>query len=685
MIHNIKYPLVAAFATIMSIAGVHAQDRAEKRAAELVGQMTLEEKCLLISGKKDGFRTCPVERLGIPEIRMADGPQGVRNDTRSTYYPCGVSIAASWNPSVAMEVGHGLGLDCRARGVGILLGPGVNIYRSALCGRNFEYFGEDPFLASEIACSYITGLQGEGVMATVKHFAANNQENLRHRTNSVVDERTLNEIYFPVFRNAVRKAKVGAVMMSYNPVNGVHASENSYLIKDVLRGEWGFDGIVMSDWLSTYTTLGCVESGLDLEMPAGNFLNYTAISRLLDNGVIRVEDIDRKCIDILSTFIRFGFLDRNPGPETELPEDNPECRGIAYRAALEGPVLLRNTGILPLDPDRRTDIAVIGPNACSIPFGGGSGEVFHIEGRGTTVFQSLREIGRKWNVRLLEAGSDGNYDLTSVGKKTVVVICAGYGKDTEREGFDRSYRLPDGQDELISAAASLSDNVIVLINSGGEVDLPWLEDVEALMLDWYPGQAGGQAAAELLSGRTSPSGRLPFTFWGSLEKNPAQEFYGTKYNGVYPPWRDTLAHTTYSEGIFLGYRAREYRPLYPFGYGLTYSAFEYSDLEVERLGDGYEVSFTVRNTGKREASETAQLYVAPRSREIPRARMELKGFRKLLLRPGESRRVSLRLSMEDFAYYSTPDHRFVTPPGEYGITVAPDAGAEGLTANITIR
>ena len=272
-------------AVINSSITAFEQNSVEK-ARNLVSQMTLWEKCMLISGKKGGFHTFEIARLGIPSIRMADGPQGIRNKTKSTFYPCGISLAATWNPAVSQEVGRGLGLDCKARGVDILLGPGVNIYRSAHCGRNFEYYGEDPFLSSEIACSYITGLQNEGVMATIKHFAANNQEEWRHRTNSVVDERTLNEIYFPVFKNAVQKAGVGAVMTSYNPLNGVHAAENKDLIKGILKGHWGFDGIVMSDWKSTYTTIGCVESGLDLEMPGGFFLNYEAISELIDRGIL---------------------------------------------------------------------------------------------------------------------------------------------------------------------------------------------------------------------------------------------------------------------------------------------------------------------------------------------------------------------------------------------------------------
>ena len=316
----------------MALAPVSAQTCRE-RAESLVSKMTLEEKASLVSGQVDGFHTAAIPRLGIPSIRMADGPQGVRNKTRSTFYPCGISLASTWNPDLAREMGRGLALDARARGIGIMLGPGVNIYRSALCGRNFEYYGEDPVLASAIACGYIEGMQQNGVIATIKHFAANNQEYRRHATNSVVDERTLRELYFPVFKDAVQKAGVGAVMTSYNPLNGIHSAENRWLITDVLRKEWGFDGIVMSDWTSTYTTLGCMESGLDLEMPKGYWLNYKMIRELLDRGIVHERQLDEKCVHILSTLIRFGLLDR-PAVDSALPLDNL-CYGAGGTCAVE--------------------------------------------------------------------------------------------------------------------------------------------------------------------------------------------------------------------------------------------------------------------------------------------------------------------------------------------------------------
>ncbi len=659
----------------------------ERRAMALVSEMTLEEKMSLVAGQVDGFHTAAIDRLGIPSIRMADGPQGVRNNTRSTFYPCGMSLAATWNPDIAGEMGKGLALDAKARGVGIMLGPGVNIYRSAHCGRNFEYYGEDPVLASAIACGYISGMQENGVIATIKHFAANNQEYKRHAVNSVVDERTLNELYFPVFRDAVQKAGVGAVMTSYNPLNGVHSAENGWLIKDVLREGWGFDGMVMSDWTSTYTTLGCVESGLDLEMPKGYWLDCGKVKELLDNGVIQESQIDAKCVNILKTFIRFGLLDR-PAADAGLPEDNPECHRIAYDVAVEGPVLLKNTGILPLSRKCLGNLAVMGPNADIIPFGGGSGEVTPIEGRSSTLLSGLTEAAGKRNVMHIGLTSDMGFDEEAVRKASAVIISAGFTKTTEREGADRTFNLPAGQDGMIRKAASLNDNVVVIINSGGEVAMPWIDEVEAVVMAWYPGQAGGQAMADILTGKVSPSGRLPFTIWGSEEANPSWPYYSMRENTIIPQKRDRFLHTVYYEGIFSGYRGADRvdaGPLYPFGYGLTYSDFSYSSLSVTSSGDGYDVTFELRNTGDCRASEVAQVYVSECEPEVPRPARELKGFAKVTLAPGETKTVTIRLDSSAFSHYDIGSGSFAVTPGDFMITVAADAADDGMTALIHVE
>lgn len=363
--------LIVVFGCRFSLFGQVITPEAKERAASLVSQMTLDEKLEYIGGY-DGFYIRAVPRLGIPAIRMADGPQCVRNDTHSTLYPCGIALASTWDRNLARAYGRSLGRDCRARGVHIVLGPGVNIYRSPLCGRNFEYYGEDPYLASETAAEYIRGVQGEGVMATIKHFCGNNQEYDRHHVSSDIDERTLHEIYLPAFRKAVEDAEVGAVMSSYNLVNGQHMTENRNLSIGVLREQWGFEGIFMSDWDATYSVAGPVNNGLDLEMPGARYSNPANLKKLLATGVITEETIDEKCQHILQTLIAFNFLDREQ-KDPSIPERNPESNATALEVARNSMVLLKNDGLLPFG--RRTRrVVVLGPNAVKLPMGGGSGE-----------------------------------------------------------------------------------------------------------------------------------------------------------------------------------------------------------------------------------------------------------------------------------------------------------------------
>lgn len=676
----------------VKMRGSWIPDSAKERARELVAQMTLEEKCTLIHGTRgeapyaDGFHIMPIPRLGIPAIRMADGPQGVRNKTRSTYYPCGVSLAASWNREVAGKVGEGIGLDARARGVAIMLCPGVNIYRTALCGRNFEYYGEDPYLASEMALNYIKGIQGKGVMATIKHFALNNQEFDRHGVSSNADERTINEIYFPAFRKAVEKGEVACVMTSYNPVNGTHASESSWLINQNLR-QWGFEGIVMSDWTSTYSAIGCFTSGLDIEMPRGYVTNYDNAKALLESGIISQEDIDLKCLHILQTVVAYGFMD-NPVKDPSIPEDCDISRANALEAALEGPVLLKNSGILPLPSGKKKEIVVLGPNADIVPYGGGSGRMDPVEGRSISLYQGLSKLGKGYKVRLMD-WTNPDYGLLSSAQ--AVIVAAGFNHDTEGEDFDRTYSLPQGQDALISKVAENNPNTVVVVYSGGEIDVtPWIDKVGALVMAWYGGQEGGTALARILSGQVSPSGRLPFTFWGSLEANPAYPNYGIskpygqnskKYYSKYP-------FIEYNEGIFLGYRGMEHfdsRPMFPFGHGLTYADIAYSDISVAFVGDGVEVCFTLTNNGKRAASEVAQVYVsAAGDSPVIAPDMELKGYEKVSVAPKQSRKVKVFLPRESFSHYSASAHAWVNDSGRYTIKVGASALDIRLSAPVEL-
>ena len=634
-----------------------------ERAAALVAQMTLEEKCDYIGGSKDGFYIRPIERLGIPLIRMADGPQGVRNNTKSTLFACGVAAAASWNEDVVYEMGVALGQDSRARGVHILLGPGVNIYRSPLCGRNFEYMGEDPILAGNTAAQYIKGVQSQGVMATVKHFVLNNQEFNRHHVSSDADERTMYEIYFPAFKAAV-DAGVASVMSSYNLVNNVHAAENKWLLTDVLRNEWGFQGFVMSDWTSTYSTLGCVRSGLDLEMPQGFCMNYETIKPLIETGVIREKDIDTKVENILSSMIAYGFLDR-PQLDTTIKEDNPYSREVAYKLSCESAVLLKNSGALPLRKGGK--IALMGPRADIIPCGGGSGSVDPLYS--ISLYEGMKQLGEDFPVTLV-AENDKSAAAQLKGADAVV-ISVGFDKNTEKEDHDRTFSLPAGQDEMIEFALANNENVIVVIYAGGGIDMSrWQDKVSAIVMGWYPGQEGGLAIARMLAGEFSPSGRLPLTIEARVEDNPTYTNYYVE-NPLTKRGHSTL-NVTYGEGVFVGYRGYEkngVQPAYSFGHGLTYTTFEYSDIAVKPSQNGYDVTFTLSNTGQYDAAEVAQVYVGEVNPTVLRPSKELKAYKKVFLKAGESQQVNVHLPKSAFAFYDVDSHDWKVNPGEFNIMV----------------
>lgn len=776
----------------------------KERAAQLVVQMTTEEKIHLIAGAKS-FYTWPIERLGIPQIRMADGPQGIRNNTVSTLYPSGILTAATWNGDLAYRLGTSLAQDARARGVRVVLGPGVNIYRAPLCGRNYEYFGEDPWLSGEIAVRYILGVQDQGVMATVKHFAANNQERSRHAMSSDVDERTLMEIYFPAFRRAVQEAGVGAVMDSYNLVNSVHSTENRWMNVDVLRDMWGFEGIVMSDWTSVYSTLGALNGGLDLECPVARYFRPETILPLLEAGVVDEKVLDEKVQHLLQTFIAFGFLD-TPAQDESIPEDNPESRKTALDIAREGIVLLKNDGTLPLA--KKSKVLVIGPNADYIPTGGGSGFVTPFstvsvkEGlqnlRGKNVnflpdsvlyrnilpemaFNASYFMGEKlqgeplftaveadpshrwgygsprkdlpddgWSVRwearwkatgsgqlrFVMAGDDGyrlyvngkhlggdwgNHSLSSrsvfldvkegaeyairlefyehAGEATVdfkaglldekafakalegctdVVYCCGFESNLEGEGFDRPFALPAHQTAMISRLQG--KRLTVVLNAGGAVEMDsWQDKAGAVLMAWYPGQEGGTAVAEILTGALSPSGKLPICIERQWEDNPVHDSY---FNA------DGKNRTTYSEGLFYGYRGYDrsgVKPLYPFGFGLSYSSFEYANLRVEKADDGKVlVSFDVKNTGKMDAAESAQVYVRDLESSVLRPLKELKGSDKHFIKKGSTVRYQVTLGPDAFSFYSTAAGRFVLESGQFEILAGPSSAQLPLRETISL-
>jgi len=783
----------------------------EKRVNSLLSQMTLEEKIDYIGGIDD-FYIRAIPRLGIPALRMSDGPMGVHDYGLTTAYPAGIALAASWDADLALRVGVSMGKDARARGVHFILGPGMNIYRAPMAGRNFEYLGEDPFLASRMAVGVIKGIQSQQVLATAKHYAANNQEFERNKLSSDVDERTLREIYLPAFEASVREAKVGAIMDSYNLVNGVHSTQNHHINVDVLRQDWGFDGIVMSDWDATYDGIASANNGLDLEMPAGKFMNKGTLIPAIKDGKVSEATIDEKVRRILRKAIEYGFFDR-PQTDTSVPVYSQEGREVALQEAREGIVLLKNErDLLPLHNASLKTLAVIGPNAFPpVPGGGGSsqtkpfnsvsflegisnylgssvnvlyavdvpplegvfdhsefvvspggehglkGEYFdnetvsgtpamvrtdptvnfkwgddsfaaghptdHFSVRWTGYFIPTKtddykffssaddgvrlfiddqqvindwqphsetmdsyaarfEAGHAYKIRFeyfeSVGGARAGFGVVgaaeSVGRETkalaaksdAVMICVGFDPNTESEGSDRTFALPGGQDELIRQIASVNKNVIVVLTAGGNADMTkWIDSVPALLHAWYPGQEGGDALAQVLFGEYSPSGKLPVSFERRWEDNPTFKSY-------YPAPGEM--GVKYSEGVFLGYRGYDksgVKPLFPFGFGLSYTTFAYKNISVSpaqgNLNQPVKVSFDVTNTGKRPGAEVAEIYVGDSHAKVPRPVRELKGFARVDLKAGETRRVTLTLDRRSFSYYDVGKKDWTADPGQFEI------------------
>ena len=809
----------------------------EQRANDMLAKLTLQQKLEIIGGVDSMFiRAEP--SAGFPELKMSDGPEGVRTWGPDTAYAGGIALAASWDPALANAMGKSIGLDARARNVNFLLGPGVNIYRAPMAGRNFEYFGEDPYLAGQIAVGYIRGVQSEGVIATVKHFDANNQEYDRHNVSSNMDERTLREIYLPAFEAAVREGHVGAIMDSYNLVNGVHSTQNKHLNIDILRKDWHFDGIVMSDWDATYSAVGAANGGLDLEMPSGEFMNPQNLLPAIQNGQVSEATIDDKVRDIFRDAIRFGFLDHEQF-DPNVPKYSQQARAVALREALESITLLRNQGnLLPLDANTMHTIAIVGPDAWPAePGGGGSshvdayapvsfmtglsdalaGRVKVLYARGLPTadelisetrfsppsgdspgavkveifdnpdFQGAPQVSwaseidaftsNEWAPRssqrrsirytaqyqptttgdtLFLAAADGSdaYKLIVNGKTVIdqtphegqeprsvelpltagqsasieldywpdsgaphiglgiraaadlvspeakkiasladaVVVAVGFNPSEESEGQDRSFALPFGQDELIEAVAHANPHTIVTITAGGNVDMHrWLGDVPALLHNWYPGQEGGRALAQILFGEHDPEGHLPVSFERSWEQNPVHDSY---YPAPTAPGQ--TPHVFYKEGVFLGYRyytTYNVQPLFPFGFGLSYTTFSFSHLSVSpaandgdnELAGGYTVSFDVTNTGHRQGATVAQVYIGDPSAKVKRPEKELKGFEKVRLAPGESTHVTVTLNRRAFSYWSDEKNGWEVDPGKFVVYVGDSSERTPLTQDFQVQ
>jgi beta-glucosidase len=811
----------ATFSQAQSINITNAN--VEEQVNNILKQMTLEEKIDYIGGVNN-FYIRGIKRLNIPEMVMSDGPVGVVDYGKSTGYPAGILGAASWDTALVKQLGIALGKDARARNVNILLAPGVNIYRAPMCGRNFEYFGEDPYLASRMAVNYIKGVQSQRVAATVKHFAGNNQEWDRHNTSSNIDERTLQEIYLPPFKAAVTEANVACVMNSYNLVDGIHASQNAHLNIDILKNSWHFRGLLMSDWVSVYDGIEAAKNGLDLEMPSAEFMNKATLLPAIKNGTISEKTINDKVRRILRVIFTFGFND-NKQLDNSIAKDNAANANTALNVARGGIVLLKNEhNVLPLKGIKT--LAVIGANGDSYIAGGGSSyltpfqytslqkglqdivgnnvkiqyvafssvlksaaenSVFysrtavglqaayfkndslggtpdftriektvdhhwdkapdvagfagdHFSVRWTGSIKPTKTDNYKFTVRgddgyrlwvndklildewhdqaaltrskILSLEADKSYDikleyfenagnaditlawgsvlpdLTAVidaaKNADAVIIEAGFNGDTEGEGRDRTFELPEPQTDLINAIAKGNKKTIVVLNAGGNVDMQaWLPNIQGLLHAWYAGQEGGTAIAEILFGKVNPSGKLPASFEKQWKDNPV-------YNSYYDI--NNSKNVTYTEGLFVGYRyydTSNIKPQFPFGFGLSYTTFLYSNLSLRNLGSinhpKLMVSFNVKNTGDKDGAEVAQVYIHQNKCNVIRPTKELKGFTKVFLKKGETKRVTVELGDNAFSYYKTALKQFGYDAGKFNIIIGASSVDIRLQKEVMIK
>jgi len=672
----------------------------EAKAHAMIAKLTLEQKIELLGGVDKMF-TQPMPAIDLPRFKMSDASLGVRTWGPTTAYAGGVALAATWDTDFARELGESLGRDARARSVNFLLGPGVNIARSPLSGRNFEYLSEDPFLNAALVVPFIQGVQSQGVAATVKHFALNDQEFNRHNASADVDERTMREIYLPAFEAAVTKAHVDAVMDSYNLVNGVHATQNDFLNLKLLKGEWDFQGVLMSDWDATYDGVAAVNNGLDLEMPSPKFMNAKNLIPAVQNGQVNEATIDEHLLRIFRTELRHGFTDRpqfDPADSTYSIAD----RAVALKGALESITLLKNEGnLLPLDPAKMKSIAVIGPDAYPAVTGGGGSSEAHAFEPVSILTGIANLLGPNAHVFYSPGIPDSPDEKKAVADADVVVVSVGFDAKSEREGADRTFTLPPGQDALIEAVAAINPRTIVTLTGGGGMDTSrWLDKVPVLLHTWYPGQEGGTAVAQILFGQHDPEGRLPISFDRSWDENPSSKWYhgdskdSTTLNTIGAdgqPKDYTIEHIKYGDKLMVGYRywtTTGKHPLFPFGFGLSYTTFKFSNLKVPANagpGSTVTVNFDVTNTGSVAGAEVAQLYVSDPSAQVDRPERELKGFAKVRLDPGATQHVTINLDARAFSFWDEPAHKWVVDPGKFTIRVGDSSENTPLSADIDLH
>ena len=652
--------------------------------------MTLEEKAGMCSGL-DFWHLKEVEHLGIPKVMVSDGPHGLRkqdekgdhlgiNDSiKAVCFPPAVLSACSFDRGLMEEMGKAIGREAQANDVSVVLGPAVNIKRSPLCGRNFEYYSEDPYLAGEIAAAFVKGVQSQHVGTSIKHFAANNQEYRRMSSSSEVDERTLREIYFPAFETAVKKAQPCTFMCSYNQINGTFASENKWLLTDVLRGEWGFKGYVMSDWGAVNDRVKGLEAGLELEMPASGGDNDAMIVKAVKDGALEEKILDQAAERILR--IIFEYADHRKPQEFTMEKDHEEAQHIAE----ESMVLLKNENhILPLKTSEKA--AFIGGFARNPRFqGGGSSHINCF--KTTNVLDSVPCDAQVVYAEGFPADRDF-YDkaladeaVKAAAEADKAVIFAGLPESFESEGYDRSHmRLPKCQNRLITEILKVQPNTVIVLHNGSPVEMPWLGEIKGLLETYLGGQAGGAAAANILYGKINPSGKLAETMPLKLSDNPSYLNFGGGEK------------VEYREGIFVGYRyydTKEMDVAFPFGYGLSYTTFAYSNLKLSMENptekDTVMVSADVTNTGKSAGKEVVQLYIRDLTGSAIRPEKELKGFEKVFLEPGETKTVTMELNKRSFAWYNTELHDWFAASGDYEILVGASSRDIRLTETLHLN
>lgn len=656
---------------------------------EILLEMTLHEKIDMLGGKEN-LAVKGLPRLNIPDVWCTDASAGVRCFGRSTAFPVPLAMAATWSRDLQRKTGEAIAEECRAKGVSVLLGPGVNIYRVPTNGRNFEYLGEDPYLASELVVPYVRGVQSRGVITTVKHFVANNSEYDRHRMDSSVDERTLREIYFPAFKAAVQKGESKSVMCAYNLVNGIYASENSYLLTEVLREQWGFKGFVISDWTCVYSSTGPLSAGLDLEMPYGKYMNWKNLKPLLDEGVITEGQIDEKVGNLMRAFFEIGAYERNIKDST-FDEFSKAHSRISLEGAREAVVLLKNDrALLPLHREKTKKIALVGHNAVETPTCGG----------GSCCVKSYDKVSFADGIRAMaENGTDirimatqkrnprlSREDRDFIGEADVIILCVGFTNVEESECYDRSWHLPFGQDRLIRDVSQMNENTVVLLSAGGGAETEsWVHYIPALLHTFYLGERSGQAVGEILFGEINPSGKLPFTMakkWSDFgstafypadpEKISIMRILGPQGSHLLrKPWS-----LEYGEKLMVGYRhfdTADIDPQFPFGFGLSYTDFEITEpvlsSSVLKPGETLILKCRVKNCGSRKGAHVVQLYIRDEECSLLRPDKELKGFEKVFLDPGETREVSFVIGEEHLQFYDDRKNHWIAEPGDFSILV----------------